>query len=348
MKEGEPVLGGPQVTPGNIQPANPGVQPMGFETLQNTQATQSAQAPSQTFAPNNTAGGGVQLNNLAPQPQPISQLHQFQPQTQSQFPAQSTSIISGTGDITLNNTPPKKSKKGLIIAIIVAMIIIGVSALFLVIGTINKGTQEDLFGNFISYLENGNNSNVDMADFNADDIYAIDTYYYSDNKEERRLYFEQLDQLWTKFTESYKSEDSLVKEIDNSLSIVKLYVDKGIVPIEEILKQYIENGESGVRSYFSNYYTLSNDVSDMEMQFLSYQDDYIKDALSFIQLYYINGCIINNTVNEVCIEEKNLYSEKEYKQMMLTLQSIRNFVNNAEKQTKITCEELIEKDMAKQ
>lgn len=302
--------------------------------------TFSSGTPSVQSSPNVTT-----YKTHPPQPiQPDIILSASQQPT-AQFSTQTSQFDDN--DIVVNALPSKKSKKGLLIGFILVLAFVAIIGLLIVFVFSNNrnNTAKGSFENFVVYLTGENDASKAISDFNANSIYSIDKYYYSNNKEERQSYFGQLGQLWETFIENYEPDEKeeLVKEANDYLKVLRLYVDKGIIPGEKILEQFLKDGEDGVRSYFNDYYSSKNIISDLEMHYLFYQDTYLKDILNLIQLYYINGCIAGDEVSEACIKEKSLYDSGEYNQMKKSIQSIHNFVDDTEKQVKITCEELIEK-----
>ena len=233
MKEGEPELGGLQVPHKDttLSTPTPDAQPavsVAQQTPSVTQAPAAAQPAtqliSQTFAPNNTAGRGGQLNNLAsqsPTPRPTPTFQQPQ-----QLPTQSTPLTySGT---VFSDLVSKKSKKWLIISITAAIILIFIAiTIFFIVNnqTTNKKLAEDSFENFIGYLTNGNENNNrnSLLDFNANNFYAIDKFYYDRASEESANYFRQLSGYWQnyiQYTQITEEKEIYTTTISNGLSVV--------------------------------------------------------------------------------------------------------------------------------
>lgn len=179
MKEGEPVLGGPQANPGSTAPSNTfGPQPAGlgsglpqmpidnlasqppapiYGTSQfsafsnNSMATSQPNAP--TMQPNITTSQPnipVSQPNTAT-PFPFSQSQQPSMQPLAQPSAQSISqpmepqpisntVASDTGDIMLGSSKPSNSRKKLIIGIVLVILMLTIAVAFIVFFGIN-GTE---------------------------------------------------------------------------------------------------------------------------------------------------------------------------------------------------------------
>lgn len=332
MKEGEPVLGGPQVTPGNVQPANPGVQPTGFETLQNTQNTQPTPLtppPSQAFAPNNISANGAQFSNPLPQPTPQSSQFQAQPQ----FPIQSAPLASGTEDIMLGTTPPKKSKKGLIIvaillALTLTIVIIGTITLS---GNIGMGgdSAKDSLENFIGYLTNGTKDNYDnISEFSAKQTYAIDRYFQDTDTVEAEAYFEELNNIWQSFAETKhdESDQNSITIINEDLDALDSYFKEKNISKNEILNQYIREGEDSVSFLLPGYFVKDNyDPSDILSQYMAAWNDYLNKLIDLFDNYIENGCVVGGNLDENCIRNKDLYQQETYEQFEISKEALKNY-----------------------
>lgn len=324
MKEGEPVLGGPQVSPGNVQPTNPGVQPAGFETLQNTQNTQAAPLtppPSPTFTPN-VLLGEARLNNPNPQPAPVSP----PTSTQSQFFAQPTA--PNMGDVVLSDTPPQKPKKGLITAIIICLILLitaGITAYFITRSNNNAiiGDNADtaiLLNRYSNYLLYGENSDSVINDASAWSKDEIEKNLASDENT-KAAYFNNLIDLHNKFSsqiyevtnlaelESESDETELLIGLLNNgssaLEALKLYAITPNLTMEEMVSSYFARGGSGMVTYIEE--TYADFINSDNQKIYSYGASKIGLANAVSNLYneYANlGCISDQaqTLIEGCTE----------------------------------------------
>ncbi len=364
MQEGDTELGGLQIPHGNnVNPPTPtpGPQPVASAAPQNPQPVpqsspqptpqlstpQSVSQPvsqptdrlfSQTFSPKNHTTDQSIIDSQAPQPQAFEQ--QFQSQIQS-------SALSG-GDIIMDTQPSKKTKKNRIIlisVIIMSMLVAVIICVIILIGRSKDVSVDNSFDKFINYLTNGDIAKSPTTDFDIKDEYMIDYYYFSGSKEERQAYFKQLKQLWENFVKNDDTksevEKEIISEINDNLSVINLSIDKGIIPAEEIFRQYIKGGEDGARTYYEDYYASENKMNEMEMQYIFYQDSYLNDILNVIKLYIANQCVNGDNIDEKCAEEKGIYETGDYKRVANSLRLIVNYTDEAEAQVKKSCEELI-------
>ncbi|MBQ1387309.1 hypothetical protein IIY68_00745 [Candidatus Saccharibacteria bacterium] len=317
MKEGEPVLGGPQVSPGNVQPTNPGVQPVGFETLQNTQTAQATplvSTPSPTFAPS-TPPVGTQLNNPAPlQPAPTSP--QIPPQPLRQFSPQSTTspAAPNMGDIILSDTPPQKSKKGLVIALVLFVIILasGLGVYFFISqnakNTANTTTQtlasnyREAFNEYANYILYGQDSLEDIVS-----TYEPGTFYsiWQAADEKNKAFFDKSKILFDSIiVQLQKQENDIDFVVFNNYSdIFNFYYLYNTVPrvsSMNILEKYLQDGKESTLEYINNSYKVFDESSGLAQIYGRNQKEVDLLTLDQIDTAYSNGCIEGNTINEGC------------------------------------------------
>ena len=314
MKEGEPVLGGPQVSPGNTQPTNPGVQPVGFETLQNTQTAQATplvSTPSPTFAPS-TPPVGTQLNNPAPlQPAPTSP--QIPPQPLRQFSPQSTTspAAPNMGDIILSDTPPQKSKKGLIIGLIVFVIIlITVGTIFVVSyiqsqsgANIHKDSVaiQNKFNKYANYVLYGEDSVEQIQDFKAENVYAIDENINNNS------FLKNADNLYSAFLEDFIGSDYDGKVSTSLLSTNEYYNfliwknDFSEIDKTELLQIYMDKGLGVAKDYIKNYYNDVDHSNSLVELFAKYDSEYAIYMVEEWAIYDEKGCRQDKSYDTTCI-----------------------------------------------
>lgn len=247
MQEGESELGGLKIPHGNTTPptSTPGPQPVGFETLQNTQntppatptisATPATQSSPQSFIPNNTTEKETSSTNLAsqtPTPQSTQPVQPLQPSARSPqstsqapfspqlFPTQPSQPFiaqptpAATSDILLSSTPTKKSKKWptiTIVSILVCAIIAGVIALIVFASkSAQNASAEALFNKFVNYLATGEEVETSPETISPDLTYTIDEYLESEDQDGKKEYFKNLDNIWAAFSSVYE------KDVDNN------------------------------------------------------------------------------------------------------------------------------------
>ena len=314
MKEGEPVLGGPQVSPGNVQPTNPGVQPVGFETLQNTQTAQATplvSTPSPTFAPS-TPPVGTQLNNPAPlQPAPTSP--QIPPQPLRQFSPQSTTspAAPNMGDIILSDTPPQKSKKGLIIWLIVlAITLITIGVIFVIFyiqpqsdTNIHKdpATIQNKFNKYANYVLYGEDSAEQIQDFKTENVYAID------ENTDNNTFLKNADNLYSAFLEDFIGSDYDGKASTSLLSTNEYYNfliwknDFSEIDKTELLQIYMDGGLGVAKDYIKNYYNDVDQSNSLIELLAKYDSEYAIYMVEEWAIYDEKGCRQDNSYDTTCI-----------------------------------------------
>lgn len=308
--------------------------------------------------------------NANPQPQPADQLiaqtfasgglpnqpgtvaPPYQPQqSTAQFFAQA--VVPDNSSASAVAHQRKKSKKPLIVTLILIFTLVVVGGLliaYMVINNMDNNSAKNPFEEFIIYLTGEDDANKAMTNFIEDNYYAIDKYFDQQGTEESKNYFNQLHQQWEKYVNSNRDEDDekdLITEIDGDLGVVYLYTEKNIIPAEEVLKRYQQDGEDGAIAYFSEYFALENRISEKETQYIMYQDNYLSSVIKMIKIYQNNGCITGNNIDERCIEMKGLYNSQDYRYMMQAVSAIRNYAVDSKNQVKIACEKLIKVRMDK-
>ena len=262
MQEGESELGGLKIPHGNTTPPTPtpGPQPVGFETLQNTQNTPSTaptisatpvtQSSPQSFIPNNTTEKETNSTDLASQtptpqstqpvqplqpsarsPQPTSQAP-FSPQpfpTQPSQPFIDQPTPAAASDILLSPTPTKKFKKWPTIAAVstVTFLIIGLGVwLFINFSSNSQNTQARyIYNQYANYVINGTESS-DIIDINSyPDLYNYALYDIADPVEvEDVISISKAVGLFESFKDLYitdnASDQEIINDCYNNLSLL--------------------------------------------------------------------------------------------------------------------------------
>ena len=351
MKEGEPVLGGPQVSPGNVQPTNPGVQPVGFETLQNTQTAQATplvSTPSPTFAPS-TPPVGTQLNNPAPlQPAPTSP--QIPPQPLRQFSPQSTTspAAPNMGDIILSDTPPQKSKKGLVIALVLFVIILasGLGVYFFISqnakNTANTTTQtlasnyREAFNEYANYILYGKDSTDNIIVPSDNDIYYA-IWLAADEKNVG--FFDKAKNLLDNFLNwQEKSSNELLEALiirySDIFDFYYLYNIKPRIPISYIAESYINEGKDTTAKYIEENYEAFKNSSELAQTYGSKQKEIDLSILEQTEIAHKNGCVENNVPNQECL---NALGISFLEQRQATIEDIQGIIYDASHDVVFDC-----------
>ena len=246
MKEGEPVLGGPQANPGGIQSSNFGVQP-----------TTSAIAQPQPTPIQSAQPQSISQSPIQPQTTPyISQ----PPSHFSQRP-----ISSDMSDVTLSPPQPKSSKKTPFIILIILLIItaIGIGGYFLFNKTSQNSSLTQSFNIYANNLLFGEEKTDPIEDFNPEEVFYID-YNYSDIDYLNTL-FDNYDQFSSQIkSNNYdKISSDTLNTIKEQISFLVEYNEMRPIDTGALYEEYLSNGTEAAISLAEEYYTTKDTDSDL-------------------------------------------------------------------------------------
>lgn len=211
-----------------------------------------------------------------------------------------TPISSGVGDIML--APEKKSHKGVIIALILAVLIIG--GLFVVMflmpksgGNINASEDIKLaFNRYANYLLYGKESDAEIkGEYNADNIYYIDEMRNKDSEVVAK-YFETANGLLSDF-------ESLVGNTNNDLmtvvndyradfELVRLTFGKIYIDDQELVNEVMNNNLEATKVWINNKYSyLVNSNYDNVKQYAKAEVDYYEAYADYLEKLKSGGCL---------------------------------------------------------
>lgn len=197
-------------------------------------------------------------------------------------------VSSGTGDIVL--APEKRSHKGIIIAIILAVLIIGgiLAVMFLTSG---GGRNTDVsneaklaFNKYANYLLYGGDSNkVLEGEYDEDGIYKLDEMR-SESAQAVTNYFKTANEFLTNF-ESLASgniDDELMTAINNyraNFELVMATFNKEYITEEELVNEVLNNNLDDTKVWIANKYT--------NLTKLNYENirQYAEAEINYYQLY---------------------------------------------------------------
>ena len=338
MEEGDKNVGGLQPNPINTTAQNVGPQPTTFGTaIQPERPAIPAQPnPIQRniqsafpYHPNSSASyaaGAIQ--------QPIQQASQFQ-----QFSSQPTT--TNAGDIVLLSAPTKKSKRGLIIGILILIILLAIAGVgFWFFNQKSNNYSEytnetdlQVFNRFINYYTDNENSPEDFEPLNNDNIYAAKRILYSSSTEEKRDYFSQLYNLWQIFRDKYTptgSDVGSLEKVDDYLSLLYLYVDKGFISDKTLLDEYIKGGDESVRAYCDEYYVSDIKRTDAINSFLFLQSEHVDILLSVLDTAKEKGCIKEGVLDTECLSQSGITGTYQYEKLSQFEGEIRQYISQSE------------------
>lgn len=250
----------------------------------------------------------------APAPQAQPQMTQTQFSTQPQFPMRPQVVASGTGDVVLGGVEPKKSKRGLIVVIVLCLMI---SVAGLVAYVFNRNTNRDTgsvqtlagnyreaFNEYANYILYGKDSLNDIENsYQPDVFYAI--WQAADEKDEAF------------FSRSRTLFDNVVKQLGNSggnidlvlfnsyASIFDFYYLYNTVPkvsSADILEKYLQSGKEATSEYINSSYKIFEESSDLAQLYGQNQKEIDLLTLDQVDAAYSNGCIENSAINQSCFD----------------------------------------------
>ena len=241
--------------------------------------------------------GGSQFGNQPQQSQPVIQTSTpQQPVPQMQGP-----ISSGSGDIVLP-TSEKKSKKGLIIGVVVGAIVVLCVSVALILNFGNFGSKQfDSFNVFANYFLYGKDSDEEINGyFEYGASYFINTLSSTD---QISSFLQEVMEKYNKYLEV--TSGSLYEESQEYAAILELYVYLNNYPVPGlggIISEFVENSDdlaSNIGQYFNSFdgakYTLTQEYGQsMEAMAM--------EVIKALSIYDNKGCIDVEqfTVSNVC------------------------------------------------
>lgn len=213
-------------------------------------------------------------------------------------------ISSGTGDIML--APEKKSHKGVIIALILAVLIIGglFVAVFLMRGGGNSGVSGDAkiaFNKYANYLLYGEDSDKELEEEydGASEEYAIYGIVAErdkvNNKGEALVdeFFAKADGLWNNFYSNLSDDDlsrmgDYLSEYHENFDFTKLFLTTPKLSDDGFVEKYMTMNESSlnqwIRDRFSKFvnsnYNSIKEYGEKGIQYYVMYADYLKQIRS--------------------------------------------------------------------
>ena len=258
------------------------------------------------FGISNLQGGGLTSNPQGFAPQPVA-------------PVQAP-VGSGVGDIVL--VPEKKSHRGVVIALIIAVLIIG--GLFVAVFLAknnggNSGVSEDAklaFNKYANYLLYGEDSDkVLEGEYDESSIYKLDEIRSEDAKAVTN-YFKTANELLTNFESlmSGNTNNDLVTAINNyraDFELVRLTFNKEYINEEELASEVMNNDLDTVKTWIASKYNSLTKSSYNNIK------QYAEAEINYYQLYaeYLGELKAMGCFNEVSACDTSMGEDLESKMM---------------------------------
>ena len=260
---------------------------------------------------------------------PMQQPMQFQPQM----------MTSGTEDVILGSgAEPKKSRKGLIVGIVLAMLVlVGVGILVAFsMGNMNgvskeKGEQNfNIFANYILYEKTDDAQDLETEDTGQ---YALKGLAFYEHDKAKEFYALAM-KYWNSFVYTYPEQDdnvsNKINEVGNELTFLERFADNGLISNDRILEIYYNGDEDTVIEEYAKYYADFRQDAEVFSDFMTIQDTYIGNIVQLLDLYSQEGCIVDAKEDAKCVEEKQLMNNEFYIDVVNVGRETAQYVSNVE------------------
>ena len=283
----------------------------------------------------------------APAPQAQPQMTQTQFSTQPQFPMRPQVVVSGTGDVVLGGVEPKKSKRGLIVVIVLCLMI---SVVGLVAYVFNRNTNRDTgsvqtlagnyreaFNEYANYILYGKDSLNDIENsYQPDVFYAI--WQAADEKDE--AFFDKSKVLFGNITNQLQKQENSIdfiafNDYANTFDFYYLYNTVPKISSADILEKYLQNGKEAVSEYINSSYEAFEESSDLAQSYGRGQKEIDLLTLDQIDIAHANGCIENGAINQSCFNSLEMKDISERK-TSLTM-SVNRVIYDASRDVVLDC-----------
>lgn len=254
---------------------------------------------------------------------------------------------TGKGDIKLSGQ--KKSKKGVVIGLVIVVICVFVGlAAFLILrntisdsGTSTLADAKNKFSQYATYLLYGEVRNELTGSYEVGQAYELDKQFESSAY--NALYWDRAKELLSGAVLALSSVDngsslqSVLSGYQNEFLFLSDWVRLGELSTDSLLSKYYSSGiDSTKQSIQDHYATLlespNSNLSDLANQKIT-QLQYYAETLEY---YIRSGCIVNQDINEVCIENltpdtdtKNIIDDENRLRVEINYR-IQSLINNLE------------------
>lgn len=264
---------------GNKNADEPAHAPVFGAGVNNTQPVQPVQ-PIQPAAP------------MTPQQPILSQQSAMPPQQ----PIMTSPISPATGDIVIGGSE-KKSHKGLIIGVVIAVLVIGglAAATFLMPKNSTSTAAKEAFNKYANYLLYGEDSTSPLeGEYNEDGIYKIDEI---NEGAETTEYLKKSGELLDEFILSIKNNTGLTEYMNkykNHFELEKIIIS--IKPINEdaLATEVLNNDLDTAKNWItSNYLELTKSNNEEIRQYAQAKISYYGAQANYLNDLKTNGCLEN-------------------------------------------------------
>ena len=224
--------------------------------------------------------------------------------TQPVMPMQQAPVSSGAGDIILK--PEKKSHKSIIIAIVLAVLIIGglLTVMFLTSknsGSVNISNDAKLaFNKYANYLLYGEDSDKALeGEYDEDEIYKLDEIR-SENAQVVTNYFKTANELLSNFEAliNGNANNDFITAVNNyraDFELVRLTFNKEYITEEELINEVLNNNLEDTKTWITNKYaSLTKSNYENIKKYAEAEINYYQLYAEYLESLKMKGCFGNN------------------------------------------------------
>ena len=207
--------------------------------------------------------------------------------------------------------PARKSKRGLIIGIIIAVVAlfaIGGIVLAIFLGQSDRpraisSADQVKFNSFANYILSGNESAERIPEYEFTQ-YRIMDIYLSENSSEISTFFDRAYELWNAFTATYTDADKelppLVEAYQDDLDAARYAMLTADIDYRQIISNYVAGGKTSAEAYVTKYFDSLNVGEDNTIH--ERRQAMAANYVDMLEIYAANNCIAGETVIDSCVE----------------------------------------------
>ncbi len=234
----------------------------------------------------------------------------------------------GSGGVAL--APQKKSKKWLILVIILALLVVGGLGYF-AYSQISKNNEQaklnsakTVYNYYVNYVMFGAESNGDIDEIA---LLAATPYFY--NLEQRTSYAKTVENKYTNFKNNYSG----TQDVRILKSFFQDYATFDIMDSAEIAKLYSENGGNGenVLQAIEEHYKTDDETEEYWKRYLTAEKALAEALLAQVKNAGAAGCVQNGIMVEGCYaatEAENVIIGEKAIATMSAASSLENVATN--------------------
>ncbi|MBQ8156908.1 hypothetical protein IJ102_00740 [Candidatus Saccharibacteria bacterium] len=207
--------------------------------------------------------------------------------------------------------PARKSKRGLIIGIIIAaiaLLVVGGIILAIFLGQSDRpraisSADQAKFNSFANYILSGNESTERIPEYEFTQ-YRIMDIYLSENSSEISTFFDHAYELWNAFIATYTDADKelppLVEAYQDDLDAARYAMLTADIDYRQIISNYVAGGKTSAEAYVTKYFNSLGASEDLVIH--ERRQAMATNYVDMLEIYAANNCIAGETVDAACVE----------------------------------------------